>query len=220
MRSLYVLILVLPGLAAQSQEGTPWRIDGGLTFSHFQQQVKAVVGDPRGERLVNETQFGIMALGSYNVWDHLSLGVFMQFDRGNRHAARFNGFDPSTGRTVTSDKIGGNFLEFWSGPFLRLQWKSLFGEFGYGLIGFRNDDARTDLPSTTGDTTATLALSPSVAWFVGLGVGVPLTDALDLSIRMEYRLRYYDRRGGNPFVNKVEHGTQNITPFVGISWKL
>ncbi len=217
----WIMAMLVIGSASTvvAQEEAPWRIDGGVTFSHFQQQVKAEVGDPRGERLVNETQVGLMAMGAYNVWQHVSVGVFLQFDRGNRHAARFDGFDPATGKTVTKDKIGGDYDEFWLGPMLRVEAKGIFGEFGYGLVGVRNDDGRTDLVSTSGDSTGTLSLSPSVAWYAGFGAAVRIIKELDLIIRIEYRLRYYNEREGHPFASNIEQGSQNITPFIGVRWK-
>jgi hypothetical protein len=210
---------VFVAVSIHAQASHPWTIDAGLTFSHFQQQVKAVVGDPRGERLVNELQFGFMGMGTRNVWEYINVGVFLQYDRGNRHAARFAGFDPATGKTVTEDKIGGNYQELWAGPFVRVQWKELFGELGYGLFGFRDDDARTDLKSSTGDSTGTFSLNPSIAWYAALGGAVAIGETWDLVIRMEYRLRYYNKRNSNPFQSNIEHGTQNITPYIGVRWR-
>lgn len=208
---LFGVAFIIP---AQAQES--WDIDVGFTFSHFQQQVKAEIGDERGERLVNELQVGVMALGSFRIWEFVSAGIFLQYDQGNRHAARFSGFDAATGKTVTADKIGGNYNEFWAGPVVRVQWKKLFGEFGYGLFGSRNDEARSDLKSSTGDSTGTLALLPSIAFYASLGGAIAIVDRLDLVVRMEYRLRYYNKREGNPFQAGIEHGTQNITPFIGV----
>ncbi|MEX1140220.1 MAG: hypothetical protein WEB33_12770 [Bacteroidota bacterium] len=213
---VYMLIVVFTA-ASQTQES--WDIDAGFTFSHFQQQVKAEIGDERGERLVNELEVGVMALGTYRVWRFVSAGIFLQYDRGNRHAARFSGFEVATGKTVTMDKIGGNYNEFWAGPVLRVHWKELFGEFGYGLLGSRNDDARSDLKSSTGDSTGTLELMPAVAFYASLGGAFTILERLDLVVRMEYRLRYYDKRAGNPFQASIEHGTQNITPFIGLRFR-
>ncbi|MBI3110596.1 MAG: hypothetical protein HYZ01_03385 [Ignavibacteriales bacterium] len=216
---IFLLALVLCCAPVRAQHAPSWRIDAGLTYSAFQQQVKAMVGDPRGERLVNETQFGMMLMGTSRVWETVSAGLFLQFDRGNRHAARFDGFDPQTGKTVTREKIGGDYNEFWAGPFLRVQWKQLFGELGYGLIGFRNDDARDDLPSETGDASGSLQLSARIAWLAGVGAAVEIFEDVDLVLRMEYRLRYYDKREGEPFKDMIEHGTQNFTPFFGVAWR-
>lgn len=200
-----------------AQDSTRFRLDAGIFYSSFQQQVKARVGDPRGERLVNQEEIGLMVMGTYRIREFLTAGVFVQFDRGNRHAARFDGFD-AEGRTTTRNKIGGFFNEFWMGPFLRFVYKTMFAEAGYGLIGLRNDDARTDLRSFTGDATGTLEVSPRIAWLLALGAGLPISDRLDFIFRMEYRLRYYNEREGNPLMDGIEHGTQNITPFVGVSW--
>ncbi|HLF19374.1 MAG TPA: hypothetical protein VI704_01160, partial [Bacteroidota bacterium] len=147
-----------------------------------------------------------------------SAGLFLQFDRGNRLAAMFDGFN-NEGRTITKDKVGGDFSEIWFGPLMRLHWKKLFAEGGYGMMGNRMDEARTDLASSTGDTTSSFSFHPAIALLAAIGAGVAITDNLDLIVRMEYRLRYYTKRGGNTLGNNIEHGTQNITPFVGISWK-
>jgi hypothetical protein len=210
---------------AQSQDSLRWQVQAGMTYSHFQQQVKAEVGQPRGERLSYDLQFGVMALGTYEAWAwpegdaSAHAGAFLQFDRGNRLSARFNGFDSATGRTTTKDKFEGNFSEFWLGPFVRAQWRYLFGEFGWALVGFRNDGLRSDLPSSTGDTTGTFDLLPKVAIFAGLGAAVPFNHNLSMVFRFEYRLRYYKGREGQPFKEGFEHGTQNITPFIGVGWK-
>ncbi len=220
MKSALVVCLVIVLFAVPVRTQESWNIDAGFTFSHFQQQVKAEIGDVRGERLVNELQVGIMALGTYRVWEYVSAGIFLQFDRGNRHAARFSGFDPASGKTVTKDKIGGDYNELWVGPMVRIQWKELFGEFGYGLFGSRMDDARSDLKSSTGDSIGTLTLMPAIAFYASLGGAFAVWESVDLVIRMEYRLRYYDKRGGNPFQANIEHGTQNITPFIGVRFRL
>ncbi|HXG38535.1 MAG TPA: hypothetical protein VNL36_07180, partial [Bacteroidota bacterium] len=50
-----------------------WRVEGGVTFRHFQQQVKAEVGQPRGDRLVNEFELGALLSGTYRVHEYLSV---------------------------------------------------------------------------------------------------------------------------------------------------
>lgn len=218
LRFLLLLLLLCPGVL-RSQDSLRWQVQAGITFSHFQQQVKAKVGDPRGERLSYDLQVGLMGMATYQVWEHVHAGLFLQFDRGNRLSARFDGFDPVTGRTVTREEYGGTYSEFWLGPFVRGQWQYFFGELGWGIVGIRDDALRSDLPSATGDTTGTFDLLPSVALFAGLGIAVPINDRLDLAVRFEYRLRYYKGREGQPFKDDFDHGTQNITPFIGVSWR-
>lgn len=202
--------------ALTSQES--WRVEAGVTFRHFQQQVKAEVGQPRGDRLVNEFELGALLSGMYRVHEYLSVGAFVRIDRGERLLARFAGFD-ATGRTQVKDALGGLYTEFWVGPLLHSRWKQLSLEIGFAPIGVRNDMARTDLPSSTGDTEAAFSLHPTIAWLLSLGANVPLADHLELIVKVEYRPRYYSKRGGNPIVGDIEHGTQSVAPLIGLAWK-
>jgi len=121
---------------------------------------------------------------------------------------------------VTSGEVGGAYQEVWLGPLLRVNWQTLFIEGGYGALGLRWDDARDDLPNTSGDTEGPLRTSPTVAWMLAAGGGVPLTEHLQLVLRVEYRVRYYDRRGGEELADAIVHGTQNLSPLFGVSWEM
>lgn len=105
------------------------------------------------------------------------MGGFLQLDGGTRRAGRFLGLDDND-MTVVEGEVGGAFTELWLGPVVRGQWRALFAELGYGLLGRRTDDARDDLPNTRGGTD-----------------GAPLEDEL-------------------------VHGTQDITPFIGLAWRV
>jgi hypothetical protein len=192
-------------------------LDLGLTFQRFEQQVKQDVGGARGDRLVEETSLGVHLSGSYRVWKLLELGLFVRADVGDRSAARFAGFAPD-GTTMVEGRVGGAYAEIWIGPLARVRWKRLFAEVGYGLVALREDDARDDLVSTTGDDSGLFTTLPSVSWLFGLGADLPITTCLSASLRIEYRIRYYDERGGDPLAGDVVHGTQNLTPFVGVTW--
>lgn len=195
-----------------------WRVEGGVTFRHFQQQVKAEVGQPRGDRLVNEFELGALLSGTYRVHEYLSVGAFVRVDRGERLQARFSGFD-ATGRTQVKDALGGLYTEFWIGPLLQGRWRQMSLEVGFAPIGRRNDMARTDLPSSTGDTDGSFTLHPRIAWLFSLGANVPLADHFDLILKAEYRPRYYSKRGGNAIAGGIEHGTQSVAPLIGLAWK-
>lgn len=210
-----VVVTLATSRAALADVGR-FRLDAGLTFARFEQQVKPEVGGARGERLVEETQFGFAQSLSYRVLGPLSAGAFMQFDAGRRVAARFSGFD-ADGRATTTGGIGGSYLELWMGPQLRVDWRSLFAEIGYGLYGVRSDGARDDLPAADGDRAGALRTSATVAWSFAVGARVPIVASVDLLLRMQYRVRYYVSRGGTRLDGLV-HGTQNVTPFVGIAW--
>lgn len=212
--ALLLGILSAAPLCAQND----WRVEAGVTFSHFQQQVKQEVGDERGERLVDETQLGLYLSGTYRLHDILAVGLFVEADRGNRHNARFAGFDDE-GRTQTTGLVGGHYTEFWFGPLLQFRWRQLFLDAGYGLVGVRTDDARTDLPSTTGDMESALTTHPVISGLIALGIGVPVIDQLDVVLKAEYRFRYYTERDGNALAGDIEHGTQSIIPVLGVAYR-
>ncbi len=213
------------GVLAQAQdrsEGSstykPVRLDFALTLMRFEQQVKSEIGGARGERLVEDSLVGA---GLWATWrpvglSWLGVGGFARFDAGQRSAGRFEGLD-AEGRTVVGSETGGAFQELWLGPIVRASWKSFFAEFGYGALGLRWDDAREDLPAQDGDTEKALRTSSSVAWIGAVGGGIPVADSWDVVFRLEYRVRYYDRRESMLF-DELVHGTQNFTPFVGVSW--
>lgn len=213
-----LLLTLISSYSLTAQTEQPWRAEAGITFSHFQQQIKQEIGGERGERLVNETSIGLLLTGSHDILEWLSAGLYVRLDAGERNAARFSAFD-SLGRALTTGMLGGNFTEFWAGPFVRASWKSLSAEIGYGAIGIRNDDGRADLPSASGDTTASFRTSPVVAWMAGLGATVPVNQDLDVFIRAEYRVRYYVERNGEDILNGAEHGTQSFTPVIGVGYR-
>lgn len=216
--ALYSIMWAISTAPLWGQTEQPWRAEGGITFSHFQQQVKQEIGGRQGERLVNETSLGVLLSGSYAILEWLEGGLYIRTDVGERSAGRFAGFD-SLGSTEVTGQLGGSFSEFWAGPFVRASWKSLSAEIGYGAVGVRSDDARTDLPSASGDTASAFTTSPVVAWMVALGANVPITTSLDLFVKAEYRVRYYVKRGGEDILTGVEHGTQSIAPIIGVGYR-
>ena len=201
--------------AGAAPDTEPWRFDAALSLHRFEQQIKTEVGGERGERLVEESGLGFSGIVTYQIWGPFSAGLYTRYDLGVRKAARFDQI--VDGRTVTVGEVGGNYSELWAGPLIRAQWKAVFAELGYGLIGLRHDEARDDLLDESGDSDAALKTSNTVSWLLNLGGAVPINDTLALAVRLEYRVRYYDRRD-NPLVDKLVHGTQNFTPFVGVAW--
>ncbi len=211
------LLLATSSLSAQAESTNRVLLDLGLTLSRFEQQVKQEVGGARGERLVEDSLYGLSGFATYKIWGPIEAGLFTQFDVGSRSAGNFTMFDAQSKAQIT-DATGGDFNEFWAGPLLRTRWRFLFLELGYGLIGLRNDDARQDLKNSQGATTGALTTSPTIAWMLNLGGSTSIADKLDLVFRLEYRVRYYVKRDGEAFENNLVHGTQNFTPFVGVSW--
>jgi hypothetical protein len=217
-QSLFLVCFLISSILIFPQEESRFYIDGGLILSHFQQQVKQDVGDPRGERLVYEYEFGLLLEGRYRFNDYFSAGLFLRTDVGKREAARYDGFDDD-GKTKVANQVGGNYTEFWFGPIVMINYKQIFLGIGYGLVGIRSDDGRDDIPSNSGDTESSFTTNPLISWLISVGGLVPLTDNLDLLLELEYRNRYYNERGGEPLTNDIDHGTQSISPIIGVSWK-
>lgn len=192
-------------------------VDGGLLISHFQQQVKQDVGDPRGERLVYEYEIGLLLTGRYEFTDYFSAGIFLRTDFGKREAALYDGFDED-GKTKVKNQLGGNYTEIWFGPELMFHWKQIFAEVGYGLVGTRSDDGRNDIPSNSGSTDGSFTTNPLISWMISIGGFVPLSENLEILIKLEYRNRYYNERGGEALIDNIDHGTQSISPLIGVSW--
>lgn len=216
MKTIFFLtvMMLLPSIA---QEQTEWRTEAGVVVSHFQQQIKRAVGDPRGQRLVNEFQIGGLVSAGYRVHDIVHLGFFVRIDRGERYLAMFDGFD-AEGKTKTRDGIGGTYTEVWIGPLAQIQWKQVTLDVGFAPYGERSDRARGDIPNDRNSTDGAFSLHPTIAWLIALGGAFELTERIDLLIKVEYRPRYYSERGGSVLINDIEHGTQSVVPVAGISY--
>jgi hypothetical protein len=215
MRKIFYIFLLISSFSFLNAQHTQFRSEAAIVFSHFQQQVKMQVGDPRGERLINEFELGIWLSGSYAITEYFSAGLFLRVDRGERAMAKFAGFN-SEGKAITTNELGGTYTELWFGPLLQLNWKMLSADIGYALTGFRDDKGRGDIPSSSGDTESSFSLHPSIAWLMSLGGRFNVYNNLDVLFKIEYRARYYNERGGNPLIDNIEHGTQSISPIIGV----
>ncbi len=197
----------------------PWRLDASLGLSRFQQQAKPRVGTPRGERLVEHNALSVALHGAWRVHRLLAVGAFAEVDAGLRRSGELAGFDDE-GRATVEPSVGGSYAEVWAGLMLRGQWRGAFVELGYPLLARRWDRGRDDLPAEDGDTDGAFAPSLTVRWMAALGGAVPITRGLDLVVRLEWRIRYYDQRGGVELVDGIVHGTQEIRPLIGLAWRL
>ena len=219
MKYLFVVSIFMFVAALSAQDKNEWLLESGVTFNHFQQQVKAEVGDPRGQRLLNIFELGLNLSATYKWNEWLAAGLFLRVDRGQRDMAAFNGFD-ADGKTVIKDKLGGTYSELWFGPLVQVFWKQLGLELGYAVVGLRKDFGRPDIPNQSGEKDGVFSLNPSVAWLVNFSGFFPINDHLDVSLKAEYRGRYYLERGGKKLINNIYHGTQSIVPVIGIRWHL
>lgn len=204
-------------LCAAQGERSAWRLETGIVISHFQQQVKQAVGDPRGQRLVNEFQIGGLLSAGYRVTDMMHAGFFLRADRGERFLARFDGFSPE-GKTKTINGIGGTYTEWWLGPIVQFSWRQITLDLGFAPFGARSDRARNDIPNEQNIADGSFSLHPTIAWLIALGGSFEISETVSLVMKLEYRPRYYSERNGSALLNNVEHGTQSVVPVVGISY--
>lgn len=200
-------------------EVSKWYTELGFTVSRFEQQVKKEVGGAKGDLISDETNFSTIITGGYQLSKHISLGAYIRYDTGRRFNALFDGFN-SENETIVTNEVGGDFSEVWIGPMIRFHWKELYFSLGYALFGSRVDDARSDIKSSSGEITGSFSTHPKVALQFHLGGTIPISKKLDVFFALEYRIRYYDERGGNELVDSVILGTQNILPFAGLKWSL
>lgn len=75
------------------------------------------------------------------------------------------------------------------------------------------------MPAADGGTDGAFSPELSVRWIAAVGGTVRLRDGLDLVLRLQWRIRYYDERGDKPLMDGIVHGTQEIRPLVGIAWR-
>lgn len=209
----FLLGMLIPISAIALQ---PVNLEPAITFSFFRQEVKNEIGGGNVARLSDDSQFGFSGISTYALWKWVHPGLFLQVDVGQRRATTFAGFAAPGG--ATTNEISGLFTELWLGPLIRIPWRWFFFDAGYGALALRWDNARGDLPSSTGSASGAFSTDPLISWFVGLGGNVPLTGKLSVTLRFNYRIRYYDERGGSSLQGGVIHGTQDLTPFFGISY--
>ena len=74
---LALALLLIPTV---SEAHEAWRLDGGLIFDRFAQQVKHEIGGAGGERLVEHTALGVGVIGTYRSWGPFSAGLFTRLD--------------------------------------------------------------------------------------------------------------------------------------------
>lgn len=210
------------GKQAEAPEA-PWgdelfRFDLGAFISWYTAAAEVGTDGESNRQLISDFSLGLHGAASYRVWGPFSVGAYLQFEAGQRDAGRFTGRVEGDLARVES-LTGGGFNEFWLGPLLRAQWRGLFVELGWGPLAIRHDSGRSDL-TAGGRTDGAFAASPTTAWLVGLGAAVDLYGPLQAVVRINYRIRYYETRGGRDLDQGLGHGTQDVIPFVGVAWAL
>lgn len=201
-------------------EGEVLRFDLGGTGSLYTAAVEVSTSGESNQRLVNDSSLGLFGSATYRFWGPFAVGWYGQFDVGRRDFGRFDRVDPDGVTALVERQAGGPFWEVWTGPMVRLQWRAVYLEAGWGAFGFRGDALRDDLANVDGETDGTFRTTPSIAWQFGIGTNVEIVKPVMLALRLNYRIRYYETRGGEDLDLGLAHGTQDIMPFIGFAYRL
>ncbi len=196
-----VFVGAAPALASSGSEPQPLTVEGAAMVLFDERQIEGPGLDAAVSRHLTLSTW---AAAYYDVYSGLELGAFVAFDYGFARTA-----------------AGGPGLDVWEldlGLGVRYRFADIaFVELGWMPLMLRSDDSRVDLPNTAGDTDGLFVGSRSVAWLLGFGVNVPLSDSVALLLRLDYRIRYFVSRGGEDLAGGLEHGGQSIVPRVGVS---
>jgi hypothetical protein len=190
----------------------------GFSFNHFQQQIKTEIGGKQGDKLVENTSITFTLNGLVSIYKGLKAGIYLDYESGSRKSGRFQSFS-SENAAITDQKNGGSFTEIWIGPIIQFNYHQAFIEFAHGTFAIRKDDGRVDIPDNQNDNKSSFKAVSSVAWKLQFGYKINLSEKLDSFIKIQYRVRYYDRRDGT-LKNNYVLGSQNITPVIGLSYSL
>jgi hypothetical protein len=192
----------------------PWYLNATLFPTLDMQQVE---GPERDDLLVSDWGVTSSLSLTYSVLPWLEPGFHYQSDGGHTRHARFSRPDAATGATSETDLVEGTYWEQWFTLFARGRFDPLFVELGWAPLILREDTSRSDLPNTKGETEGLFVGSRTVAWMVTFGGAVPLTSDVDLTLELQYRIRYLVSRGGEPLADEEELGNMMLTPAVGIA---
>lgn len=200
-----VLAAALLGLPASAQADEPdgllgLRLELGAMITYDERQIEGTNQDAKVSRDFGlSTSFTVL----YNAWKWFHVGLFVDFDK-------------------TFDDVSGTTADAWEldvGLLVRLEpldW--LFFNIGYMPLMLRSDSSRTDLPNTKGATDGTFLGSHTVAFLVGAGVQLELSRHVDLFFKLDYRIRYFVKRGGEDLAGGKEYGGQSFYPYLGAAY--
>lgn len=178
---------------------------------------RQIEGPNRDDRLVDDGGLSTLLTVTYAPLEWLEAGIYLHFDVGSTRAAKFSRPD-AQGETVETDVVEGSYWELWTVLIARARYGPAFLELGWAPLMLREDDVRDDLPNASGEIDGVFVGSRSVAFLLGIGGRVPLAERLDLTLRLEFRIRYLVERGGEALADEEEFGQMALWPYVGLGY--
>jgi hypothetical protein len=181
--------------------------------------VQQIEGPSRDDLITRASGVALMFGAAYQPLPWLDVGLALQLDAGSVRHARFSRPD-ADGQASEVAVVEGGYWELWTSLMVRGHLGPMFLEIGWAPLILREDDARDDLVNTRGEADGLFVGSRSVAWTLGLGARIALAEALDLTLRLQFRIRYLVERGGEPLADDEETGQMVVWPFVGLRYSL
>jgi hypothetical protein len=199
------------GGARADEDWHRWHLEAALFPMLTEQQIE---GPARDDKLTQDLGVSTALAFSYAPLPWLEPGLWVQLDGGRVRRAVFSRPD-ATGAARELDVVEGAFWELWAALAVRARFGVGFAEIGYAPLILRRDSVRVDLPNESGETGGTFEGSRSVAFLLGGGLSVPVAEHVDLTARLQFRIRYLVARGGEPLADDEESGQMALWPYVG-----
>jgi hypothetical protein len=178
-----------------------------------------IEGPGRDDKITQDLGLATRLSAAYLLNAFFEAGLLCQVDAGRVRRALYGRPDAS-GAAPVEQLVEGSWWELWLVVLVRGRYGPVFAEVGWAPLILRSDEVRADLPNVAGETEGLLVGSRSVAWMLAAGAFVPLTERLDLSLSLQFRIRYLVARGGRPLANAEESGQMTLWPFLGLSYRL
>jgi hypothetical protein len=210
---MILLLSLFVGFSAHAESFVT--AETGVSVLASKEQAKSASGASGGP-LFTDRQVAL-TLGSHaRFLKWMSVGLFFSYEAGNRESCLYS--VDAGGVPAPLDCRSGQYRQVWLGPALRFHWRQFFLDANYIAFGTRKDHAYSSL-SGDGTNQGSFRTHPLKAWVFFPGVGIPLTDDLELLIKLEYRYVYYDERSGKLPGGQL-YGNQSIRPQIALSMNL
>lgn len=198
-------------LIALNASASEWGISSSFLLA--KEQVRAGDGASNGP-LFEDRQLALWLHWYHPLGESWAIGPFAHYEHGARRMCAYA--TNASGAPAPASCHSGTSNDFWLGPAARYRWESLFFEAQYILFGRRTDSAYASLAAPEAGST-TYSTHPFKAWVLTPGARVPLTESIDLLLKIEYRFLYYSSRGGRDLPGDQLYGNQAIRPQIGLS---
>lgn len=182
----------------------------------LEQQIE---GPNRDDKLTQDLGLSTQISAMWIPHPNVEVGALFQMDAGRILRSQYGLVGPD-GTAELRESVAGSWWELWTVLLVRGRLGPIFAEVGWAPLILRSDEVRTDLANTQGSTSGLFVGSRAVAWLLGAGGAVELGDNWQLTVRIQFRIRYLVERDGAPLAADEETGQMTVWPFIGVSYAL